>query len=144
MKWVMLIIGLILTVSLQIGLINGAVALAFVFVSYVYLGFETGSVVAMLTGLFLDGAGATTLGRMSLIFLIMLAVVEFVTSSGDNKEREMIVDGGIFLVLSVIEGLISGFSINRIMTGILSFIVIYYVYRFFLGSNRGITVRRRL
>lgn len=142
MRIVLLAIALIFAGAVQVGYLHASIVLALVYSAYLFYGFRTGTILALIGGVVVDAARAGFMGSMSLLYLLMLGVVEVMTSSRESVHRGVWVDALILVVLSAIESMFVGFSFPRVLYSFGVFVIIYAIMSWSSGGYGGIVVRR--
>ena len=144
MAAIIIIISLIFSSGLQVGYVDGSIVLAIIYCTYLFYGFRMGVLMGLIGGLLIDGARAGFIGGMSIVYLIMIGVVEIFGSDREYTRRAVFVDALILMVFSAIESIFMGFSIQRVVVSGVVFLIVYAIMGVILGGKTGILVKRNI
>lgn len=129
-------------VSVQLRILKVGMLASFVYLVYVFYGFEEGLWVSSVGGVFYDVLQVNRLGLTSLWMILVLGVYYFVTSEYPLREGGWLGRFLGVLPFLLIESLLSEFSLRHVVLGVLLYFILYGFISYFFGLSREVKVRR--
>lgn len=137
----LVVLGVFLA-SLQVRVFGVALLSSFVYLVYIFYGFEKSLWVGSVAGVFFDVLRAASLGITGLWMAGMLGVYHFVTSEYPLREGGLWARFLGFLPFLAVDGLIGGFSLGRLVGGVVGYFFLYFGVSYFADLTRDVRVRR--